>query len=189
MLWIANHEEGAWAQNAVLPTRRSVVRGDSEQDLRLDRIRVLELVDQDVAITTPELATDVIVLADELARPLQEIVEVENGRGALEGGVISQHLIELLLELGHQRCGALKAAVKPPPKIPDPLGLLVNALQPAVKDSRTWPGDPVENAVDANIHLMANKLEEKFKGLGVVVKRKRYSLDTGLVTDPQPWKP
>ncbi|HEY6393437.1 MAG TPA: carbonic anhydrase [Bryobacteraceae bacterium] len=105
--------------------------------------------------------------------------------GSIQYAVEVEKYNKLIVVLGHQRCGALEAAVKGTP-LPNPLALLGNALKPAVDASRNWPGDRVENAVDANIHLMANKLEEKFGSIGVVVKRKRYSLDTGKVTDPQP---
>jgi carbonic anhydrase len=122
--------------------------------------------------------------------------------GSIQYAVEVKKYAKLIVVLGHQRCGALEAAVDqfpdprpdpPPDPLPNPLALLVKALEPAVVASRNWPvarpEDRVENAVDANIHLMANKLEEKFRNIGVVVKRKRYSLDTGRVTDPQPWKP
>jgi len=108
--------------------------------------------------------------------------------GSIQYVVEVRKYTKLIVVLGHQRCGALAAAVDGGP-LPKPLDLLVKALQPAVDASRNWPGDRVENAVDANIHLMAKQLEEKFKADGVVVKRKRYSLDTGQITDPQPWKP
>jgi len=108
--------------------------------------------------------------------------------GSIQYAVEVKKYTKLIVVLGHQRCGAVEAAVKGT-KLPDPIALLVKALQPAVDASRDWPGDRVENAVDANIYLMAKQLEEKFKDSGVLVKRKRYSLDTGRVTDPQPWNP
>jgi len=108
--------------------------------------------------------------------------------GSIQYAVDIEKYTKLIVVLGHQRCGALEAAVNGG-QLPDPIALLVKALKPAVDASRNWHGDRVENAVDANIHLMANQLEEKFKGSGVVVKRKRYSLETGRVTDPQAWKP
>jgi len=108
--------------------------------------------------------------------------------GSIQYAVEVRKYTKLIVVLGHQRCGAVKAAVDGT-KLPDPIALLVKALQPAVAASRNWPGDRVENAVDANIYLVAKQLEEKFKNDGVLVKRKRYSLDTGEVTDPQPWKP
>ena len=103
LLGIADHEESASAQTAVLPARRAVVGGDAKQDLRLDRVGILEFVDEDVPIALPERATHRIVPAHERARPLQEIVEVENGGGAFEGGVVGEHLIELIGQLGDQR--------------------------------------------------------------------------------------
>ena len=109
--------------------------------------------------------------------------------GSIQYVVEVRKYTKLIVVLGHQRCGAIEAAVAGKPFPPNPLGLLLKALQPAVKASRKWPGDRVENAVDANIHLVANRLEARFKASGVIVKRKRYSLDTGEVTDPQPWKP
>ena len=103
LLGVADHEESALAQNAVLPSRRAVVGGDPKQDLCLDRVGILEFVDEDVAITLPERATDRIMPAHERAGPLQEIIEVENGGGAFEGGVVGKHLIELIGQLGDQR--------------------------------------------------------------------------------------
>ena len=69
----------------------------------LDRVGVLEFVDEDVTIPLPERAADRIVLAHERARPLEEIVEVEDGGGAFEGGVVGEHLIELIGKFGDQR--------------------------------------------------------------------------------------
>ena len=108
--------------------------------------------------------------------------------GSIQYAVQVKKYAKLIVVLGHQRCGAVEAAVDGT-QLPNPLALLVKALQPAVDASRSWPGNHVENAVDANIYLVAKQLEEKFKSDGVLVKRKRYSLDTGRVTDPQPWKP
>jgi carbonic anhydrase len=108
--------------------------------------------------------------------------------GSIQYAVQVKKYAKLIVVLGHQHCGAVEAAVDGT-QLPDTLALLVKALQPAVDASRSWPGNHVENAVDANIYLVANQLEERFKNDGVLVKRKRYSLDTGRVTDPQPWKP
>ena len=56
-----------------------------------------------MAIALPERATDRLVPAHERARALQEIVEIENGGGAFEGGVVGEDLIELIGQLGDQR--------------------------------------------------------------------------------------
>jgi carbonic anhydrase len=60
----------------------------------------------------------------------------------------------LVIVLGHERCGAVSAAVAaaksgvmPPPHIAS----LVAALQPAVAASKDMPGDPVENAITTHV--------------------------------------
>ena len=81
---------------AVLPTRRAVVGGDAKQDFRLERVSILEFIDEDMAITLPERLTNSVVLAHECASTFQKIIEVEDGGGAFEGRVFSEHLIKLI---------------------------------------------------------------------------------------------
>jgi len=107
--------------------------------------------------------------------------------GSIQYAVEVKKYAKLIVVLGHQRCGAAEAAVQQP-KLPEPLATLISALRPAVDASKRWPGDPVENAVDANIHLMTKQLADTFSTGGVMVVGKRYSLDTGEVSDPQRWK-
>jgi hypothetical protein len=64
----------------------------------------------------------------------------------------------------------------------------VKSLRNAVEISRSWPGDHVENAIDANVHLVSDQLSKMFMKDGAVVLGKRYSLDTGAITDPR-WIP
>ena len=107
------------------------------------------------------------------------------GLGSIQYAVAVHKYTKLVVVLGHQRCGAAEAAVQKA-KLPEPLAKLVEALRPAVEASAHWPGDPVENTVDANVDLMVKKLSDTFKADGVVVIGKRYSLDSGKVTDPKP---
>jgi carbonic anhydrase len=107
--------------------------------------------------------------------------------GSIQYAVEVQKYAKLIVVLGHQRCGAVEAAVKNVP-LPEPLASLVKSLHEAVEISRNWPGDHVENAVDANVHLISEKLAAMFNKDGAVVMGKRYSLDTGAVTDPR-WIP
>ena len=79
--------------------------GDPEEDLGLDRIGVLEFVDEDVAVASPERAPHGVVLAHERARLFQQIVEVEDGGGALERGIVGKHLVELVGEMATKRGG------------------------------------------------------------------------------------
>ena len=111
----------------------------------------------------------------------------EDAAGSIQYAVAIQKYTKLIVVLGHQRCGAVDAAVQGV-QLPEPLASLVKSITPAVDKSRGWPGDPLENAIDANIHLVADHLQKMFAKEGAVVMKKRYSLDTGEVTDPQPWR-
>ncbi|MDX2242866.1 MAG: carbonic anhydrase, partial [Leptolyngbyaceae cyanobacterium bins.302] len=52
----------------------------------------------------------------------------------------------LLLVLGHERCGAVTAAVQNS-TLPGDIGTFVEAILPALKRTQAQPGDPVDNAV------------------------------------------
>ena len=109
--------------------------------------------------------------------------------GSLEFGVAELNT-PLLMVLGHQRCGALTATVKAldaRETEPGDLGYLVDALTPAVRQATGRPGDPVTNAVKANVVLTVAQLRQspalaqaestgKMKIVGGY-----YDLDTGKV--------
>jgi carbonic anhydrase len=109
--------------------------------------------------------------------------------GSLEFGVAELNT-PLLVVLGHQRCGALTAAVNAYDKRTtdqDDLGYLATALAPAVRQTTGQPGDRVTNAVRANVALTLSQLRRspllapletqgKFKMVGAY-----YDLDTGKV--------
>jgi carbonic anhydrase len=107
--------------------------------------------------------------------------------GSLEFGVAELNT-PLLMALGHQRCGALTAAVKAfdthQPQ-PGDLDYLVDASTPAVKQVTGQPGDRVTNAVRANITLTVAPLRKsavlaQAEGTGKVkIVGGYYSLDTG----------
>jgi carbonic anhydrase len=92
----------------------------------------------------------------------------------------------LLMVLGHERCGAVAAAVKGG-ELPGVLGSLVLAIQPAVKASEGEPGDRLTNAVKSNVRLQVQRLQTspviasavqagKLKVVGAF-----YDLDTGAI--------
>lgn len=94
----------------------------------------------------------------------------------------------LLMILGHERCGAVTAAVKGEQLIGQ-IGSFVKAIEPAVKLVKNEAGDPVENAVVANVRYQVEGLIQKSSILAQRVlegKLKivggRYDLDTGEVT-------
>jgi carbonic anhydrase len=106
--------------------------------------------------------------------------------GSLEFGTLELGA-KVLMVLGHERCGAVKAAIQGG-VLPGDIGSLTEAIGPAVQSSQNQPGDRVENAVKANVRLQANRLkaspvlnqliqEGKLKIVGGY-----YDLDTGAVT-------
>lgn len=104
----------------------------------------------------------------------------------------AEHLgAPLVVVLGHERCGAVKAAVEGG-EAPGHIGALVKSIQPSVDATKGKTGDHAENAMAANAAAMAKeirtsapilaKLAEEGK-LQVVAAR--YDLDTGEVTFQQ----
>jgi carbonic anhydrase len=68
----------------------------------------------------------------------------------------------LLVVLGHERCGAVAATVDVAKSgaVPGPhIASLVTAIAPAVDATKDMPGDPVENAVNANIRRVVEGLK------------------------------
>src|SRR5437763_742482 len=63
----------------------------------------------------------------------------------------------LIVGLGHERCGAVDAAVKGG-EAPGHLGSLITAIAPAVASSKGKPGDRLDNAVRANVARVVEQL-------------------------------
>jgi len=94
---------------------------------------------------------------------------------------------KVLMVLGHERCGAVKAAIDGG-KLPGQIGSLVEAILPAVKKSERQPGDRLENAVKANVLMQVDKLKAS-PVIADLVKEKKlmvvgayYDLDTATVS-------
>ena len=93
----------------------------------------------------------------------------------------------LLLVLGHERCGAVTAAVKNEP-LPGEISTFVNPILPAVKRVADQPGDTVDNAVVANVRYQIEQLQrssllnERLKSGQLKIVGGRYDLDTGKVS-------
>jgi carbonic anhydrase len=77
--------------------------------------------------------------------------------GSLEFGTLLLGA-KVVLVVGHENCGAVKAAITGG-SLPGQIGSLTAAIQPAVQSSQNQSGDPVVNAVKANIRLQANRLK------------------------------
>ncbi|WP_427160296.1 carbonic anhydrase [Aliinostoc sp. HNIBRCY26] len=93
----------------------------------------------------------------------------------------------LLMVMGHERCGAVTAAVHNE-SVPGDISSFIKAIKPALARVKKKPGDAVENAVVANVRyqierLMRSKvLSAQIKSGKLKVVGGRYDLDTGSVT-------
>jgi carbonic anhydrase len=94
---------------------------------------------------------------------------------------------KVLMVVGHERCGAVKAALDGG-KLPGQIGTLVEAILPAVKKSEGQPGDRLDNAVKANVMLQVEKLQaspviaDLIKDKKLLVVGAYYDLDTATVS-------
>ncbi|GAB3960334.1 carbonic anhydrase [Micromonospora vulcania] len=98
----------------------------------------------------------------------------------------------LIVVLGHERCGAITAtidAIRSGGSAPGHIGTIVDSLRPVIEPVLSQPGDPVENAVRANIAAQVRALAERSTiiaervGQGTLqVVGARYDLDNGQVS-------
>lgn len=104
-----------------------------------------------------------------------------------------EHLgCELIVVLGHERCGAVDAVLKGG-KLPGHLGSLATPIAPAVEEARRMagevkPGDILDEAVRANVRRVVKEIAASAPILAGHVKAgkarvvgARYDLDTGEV--------
>jgi hypothetical protein len=96
LLGVADHEQRAWPQLAVGPRVGALLGGDQKQDLALDRVGILEFVDENVPIPVPERQAHGLVATHKRAGAVQQIVKIQHRRGALKRVVGGDDLVELL---------------------------------------------------------------------------------------------
>jgi carbonic anhydrase len=93
----------------------------------------------------------------------------------------------VLMVLGHERCGAVTAAVQNEALLGD-ISSFVKAIKPAVERVKDQSGDAVENAVVANVQYQIERLKrspllsERLQSGKLKIVGGRYDLDTGSVT-------
>ncbi len=94
----------------------------------------------------------------------------------------------LVMVLGHERCGAVTAAVQAE-ALPGQIGSFVKAIKPALAKVKDISTDRVEQAVVANVQYQIEKLKQNSKILTqrshdgkLKIVGGRYDLDTGVVT-------
>ncbi|EWY40503.1 carbonic anhydrase [Skermanella stibiiresistens SB22] len=110
--------------------------------------------------------------------------------GSIEYAV-AQLGVPLIVVMGHERCGAVDAAVsvvRDNTRYPGSIGRMIEPIIPAVLDARDQPGDLLDNAVRANVRRIVRRLSEsepmlidplrqgKLKIVGA-----RYDLEDGSV--------
>lgn len=95
---------------------------------------------------------------------------------------------QLIVVLGHAKCGAVVAAVKGDP-LPGRIGVFVEEIKPAVELVRQRTGDLEKNSIIANVQYQVRKLPETSTILGNLVKEGKlkivggiYDLSSGKVT-------
>ena len=107
--------------------------------------------------------------------------------GTIEYAVVELK-VTLIIVLGHERCGAVTAAVNGT-VLPGHMQSLIVALEPAIHSWRSNYSDPVEAVVLANIRVTAQIMEasepiiaQKVREGKLLVVGARYGLADGQVT-------
>ena len=109
--------------------------------------------------------------------------------GSIQFGVEELH-IPLIVVMGHEKCGAVSAAIEAVEKnirAPDAIDSLVQAIKPAIEKSKGQTGDKLDNAVKANTALTVEALKAntilggEIKQGKLMIVGTRYDLDTGAV--------
>jgi carbonic anhydrase len=118
-----------------------------------------------------------------------------SGAGAAVKGSVEYAVAELnvplIAVLGHTQCGAVKAAIQhlhDHDTLPGAINDLVNSIRPAVVETEGKPGDPLENAIEANVRRGVATLKTLAPVVGPAVKSGKikviggvYDLATGAV--------
>ncbi|HZS48499.1 MAG TPA: carbonic anhydrase [Blastocatellia bacterium] len=101
--------------------------------------------------------------------------------------VVQHFNTPLIMVLGHQKCGAITAALSAG-ALPGHVASFVDPVRPAVERIKGQPGDPVENGVRANVQFVVDQIKSSGPILSDLVKSGKlkvvgaeYNLETGAV--------
>ncbi|MGI8573679.1 MAG: carbonic anhydrase [Solirubrobacteraceae bacterium] len=176
-----------WVAGRARHPRQSVARRDALSHTQHPFATVFSCIDSRVP---PELVFD---------RGLGDLAVIRTGAQVLDQGVVfgsieltPDHLgTPLILVMGHQRCGAVVAAIhtiESGGHAPGHIQAIVDALRPAYDVAIHQPGDLVDNMVRAQTKLAVESVKNdplirKFMAKGELgVAGGYYSLDTGAVS-------
>jgi len=132
--------------------------------------------------TAPEIVFDQNIGDLFVVRTAGNLVD-DYGLGSIEYAV--EHLgVRLIVVLGHERCGAVTAAIAGG-TAPGHVNALVRDIQPAVESTNGKEGDRLANAIHENDALVAAKIRKQAQ-LGELSAQVRvvegyYDLDTGKI--------
>ncbi|MCF2148655.1 carbonic anhydrase [Desmonostoc muscorum LEGE 12446] len=94
---------------------------------------------------------------------------------------------QLIVVLGHKRCGAVTEAIKNEP-LPGRIGFVVESIKPALANVKLTTANTSDDAVKANVKYQAKKLEESSVILAKLLREGKlkiigacYDIDTGEV--------
>lgn len=95
--------------------------------------------------------------------------------------------VPLVFVLGHQKCGAVQAALGEEPEAH--IKTLATAIRPAVAKARALEGDVLDNSVRENARLVATQLTssrpilaDRIDSKKLIVAAGYYELSSGIVT-------
>ena len=140
-----------------------VVSREQQQDLRLERIRVLELVDEQVAVAPLQVGAHRGVRPQQVAGLDQQIVKVQLAESALRLFVALDRAGELVAEQRHQvRVGRLhellQALRQPLPEFPDLLPGDALREPAAALAGRAEPAQATPQLDEPRLQLILNRL-------------------------------
>jgi carbonic anhydrase len=177
LLMAGNHR---WARGRVRHPNQSGVRRREVARAQAPFAVVFSCIDSRVP---PELVFD---------RGLGDLFVVRTGAQAVDDVALGS--VEygpaaagtpLVFVLGHERCGAVHAAIDAIEhhggEAPGHIGAIARALEPAYRDAKDRPGDLEENMIRAQTALTVVRLRESSLLRDTLVVGGRYDLDTGWV--------
>lgn len=114
-------------------------------------------------------------------------IATDDTLGSIEYAVEHLHT-KLIMVLGHEKCGAVSAAVEGA-NAAGHLKVLLLAIQPSVEKTRNVPGDRIHNCVVANAVRVAQEIRESEPVLKSLIQKEDvkivaadYALNSGLAT-------
>ena len=114
-------------------------------------------------------------------------IAADDDLGSIEYALEHLHT-KLIVVLGHEKCGAVTAAVEGANE-PEHLKTVLSAIEEAIQDVKNLPGDKIHNCVLANARHVARQIRESEPVLKDFIEKDRvkvvaadYALDSGVVT-------